>query len=143
MKTIILATAMLITTGAAWAQEVNFGDDGSEYAENGICDDGRFVGFGMAYDLDGKDILADATDCRFLYEKGGITLINEVTATASTQCDSIDFGDDTSKYANDSECDDPRFGGIGSADSLRMQNAWKDASDCRTQCLRGRIYLRQ
>ena len=55
----------------------------------------------------------------------------------------IDFGDDTSLYANDGECDDPRFEGPGMTttpllDSDRMH----DATDCRTAYEAGEIRLR-
>ena len=32
-----------------------------------------------------------------------------VAAAQSADIDAIDFGDDTSMWANDGECDDPRF----------------------------------
>ena len=37
------------------------------------------------------------------------------TATTATPNADIDFGDDSSEWANDGECDDPRFEGTGSA----------------------------
>ena len=49
---------------------------------------------------------------------------------------SIDYGDDTSTWANDGECDDPRFenapgsDGRGMAAVLLEQDEGHDATDC-------------
>jgi hypothetical protein len=53
-----------------------------------------------------------------------------------------DFGDDSSEWANDGECDDPRFMGDGSAETLLDADAHHDATDCRTLFAQGRIALR-
>ena len=53
-----------------------------------------------------------------------------------------DFGDDTSQWANDGECDDPRFEGKGSAETLLDADAYHDATDCRTLLDRGLVALR-
>jgi hypothetical protein len=42
----------------------------------------------------------------------------------------INFGDDSSVWANDAECDDPRFAGIGMADELITEDLYSDATDC-------------
>ncbi len=45
---------------------------------------------------------------------------------------SIDFGDDSGDFANDGECDDPRFRGQGMTSTPLMHDDIKrDASDCR------------
>ena len=54
----------------------------------------------------------------------------------------VDFGDDTSRWANDGECDDPRFEGPGMADKLMEEDRGHDATDCRTLFEQGRIQLR-
>ena len=54
-----------------------------------------------------------------------------------------DFGDDSSEWARDGECDDPRFEGEGSADTLLDANAYHDATDCRTLLGQGRISVRR
>lgn len=140
MKWFGLVLALMASPLAA--QSVNFGDDGGEYSNDGECDDPRFEGFGMASTLSEDDIQADATDCRFFFEKGTIYFIDETAARAATQCDAIDFGNNTSEWANDGECDDRRFSGPGAAGSLAMADSFRDAKDCRRQCNRGRIYLR-
>jgi hypothetical protein len=53
-----------------------------------------------------------------------------------------DFGDNTSQWANDGECDDPRFEGEGMAATLLEADAYHDATDCRTLVDRNRIALR-
>ncbi len=53
-----------------------------------------------------------------------------------------DFGDNTSQWANDGECDDPRFEGEGAADTLLDADRGHDATDCRKLFGAGRIALR-
>lgn len=56
----------------------------------------------------------------------------------------IDFGDDASEWANDFECDDPRFQGPGmTATPLLDSDIRHDATDCRTAFEQGRLQLRQ
>jgi len=52
---------------------INFGDDSSASAFDGICDDPRFQGRGAALELYESNILADATDCRAAYDAGTVT----------------------------------------------------------------------
>lgn len=56
---------------------------------------------------------------------------------------SIEWGDNTSQWANDGECDDPRFAGPGMAQTLLDVDRFHDANDCRSLYERGQIYLRQ
>ena len=58
----------------ALAQAPNFGDDSSQWSQDGECDDPRFQGAGMASTLIDADRFSDATDCRDLYNLGRITL---------------------------------------------------------------------
>ncbi|MFZ8952505.1 MAG: hypothetical protein ACO2ZB_02115 [Gammaproteobacteria bacterium] len=98
---------------------LNFGDDSSPFALDGECDDPRFKGNGMASTLLLSDIYRDATDCSTLYYDGQTSLLV-----------APEFGDDSSPFALDGECDDPRFQGTGMARVLREENTLKDASDC-------------
>jgi hypothetical protein len=84
----------------------------------------------------------DASDCRALYDAGRIRFWNPLEAQAATQCASIDFGTDTSQYANDGECDDIRFEGLTAASGLSAENTRADAADCRQLCERGAVSLR-
>jgi hypothetical protein len=57
---------------------------------------------------------------------------------------SVDFGDDTSKYARDGECDDKRFSGPGMTETALLDSDIKhDATDCRAAYRQGRLQLRQ
>ncbi len=51
----------------------------------------------------------------------------------------IDFGDDSSQWAHDGECDDPRFSGPGSAAELAEADYFRDASDCRAAMAAGTV----
>ena len=52
------------------------------------------------------------------------------------------FGDDSSEWANDGVCDDPRFAGFGVDHMLLMQDRGRDADDCRHLCSVGWVWLR-
>jgi hypothetical protein len=54
-----------------------------------------------------------------------------------------EFGDNSSHWANDGECDDPRFEGAGAADTLLEEDLGHDAADCRKLFDAGRITLRK
>jgi hypothetical protein len=62
--------------------------------------------------------------------------------SASSAFAQIDFGDNASLWANDGECDDPRFEGEGAADTLLDEDRGHDADDCRMLFEAGRIRLR-
>ena len=99
------ALALALSLGApAFAQDIDFGDDSSTFANDGQCDDPRFEGVGAALILSPVDELRDATDCQTAFVAGDITLIApaeddaEDTAEASISeplpTSDIDFGDD-------------------------------------------------
>ncbi|MCF6326033.1 MAG: hypothetical protein L3J21_01930 [Devosiaceae bacterium] len=117
-----------------------FGDNTSRWANDEECDDPRFAGNGMAAELVDDDLEHDATDCLTLYQAGSISLAQDSapTATATT---AVDFGNDSSEWANDGECDDPRFAGEGSASLLLDEDLGRDATDCRQLFESGEIYL--
>ena len=115
-----------------------FGDNTSQWANDGECDDPRFAGSGMAAELVDDDLEHDAADCLNLYQAGSISLVQDSAATAISD---MDFGDDSSQWANDGECDDPRFAGAGAASVLLDEDLGRDASDCRQLFESGQIYL--
>lgn len=123
--------------------EVDFGDDSSEWANDGECDDPRFTGAKMATELMPEDTLKDASDCKASFEAGDIRLIDYgvETSVIPTKIEDIDFGDDSSQWANDLECDDPRFGGQGMSRTLMSEDEMSDASDCRQAYEDGTIHL--
>jgi hypothetical protein len=53
-----------------------------------------------------------------------------LAGTASAQ-GRIQFGDDSSEWSFDGECDDPRFEGRGMASALLDEDRFRDATDCR------------
>ena len=117
----------------------DFGDDDSEWAFDDECDDSRFVGPGMTSTrLLDEDIGHDATDCRVAWENGELRFIG-----GGRQTDRPDFGDDDSEWANDGECDDPRFVGPGMTSTpLLREDMYHDAADCQTAWDAGEIELR-
>jgi len=140
------ADAAAVAPPAEAAGPIDFGDDSGRWANDGECDDPRFEGEGMAAVLVEEDRLRDASDCRSLFERGAIVLRGDAPAapppaTAPTSSAGIDFGDDSGRWANDGECDDPRFEGRGMADVLVDDDLFRDASDCRRLYEEGAIEL--
>ncbi len=120
----------VLAAGTVSAQEtVDFGDDSSEWARDGECDDPRFVGQGMASVLLDEDESRDASDCSDLFENGSISLRG--TADSIDKPGGIDFGDDSGTWVRDGECDDSRFEGAGMASYLVDAELYRDATDCR------------
>ena len=121
---------------------ISFGDDKGDWPKDGECDDRRFYGSAMASNLSWQFVGHDATDCQAALNAGSIALWSETASIAATQCSAIDFGDDTGPYPNDSECDDVRFEGRGTASVMNIENLGKDAADCSAQRTFGIISLR-
>lgn len=61
---------------------------------------------------------------------GGLVACGETTAPVTTAT-VIDFGNNSSQWALDGECDDPRFIGPASATTLLAEDAFRDATDCK------------
>ena len=129
---------------AASDSDIDFGDDSSQWANDGECDDPRFTGTGSATELLDADRLHDATDCKAAFEAGTVTLAPETATDTPVETPAAtlpDFGDDSSQWANDGECDDPRFTGAGSAAELLDADRMHDATDCRTAFENGTVTL--
>jgi hypothetical protein len=151
----VLAAATLIGLGlpqAAWADNIDFGDDASQFAKDGECDDMRFSGEGMTDTLlIDSDIRHDATDCRTAYEQGRLTYNgghrnggHDHSGHTGRDSSRIIWGDDSSKYAKDGECDDKRFEGPGMTDTPLLDSDIKhDATDCRVAYEQDRLQVRQ
>jgi hypothetical protein len=119
--------------------DYEFGDDASEFANDGECDDPRFQGEGMATSaLRDADLMHDRTDCETAYIAGRIEWADP-NATPPPEIGPGDFGDDTSQWANDGECDDPRFEGPGMAAQPVDEDIGRDATDCRSALEAGRV----
>ena len=70
-----IAVLSLANPASLAAQSVDFGDDASQFAKDGECDDMRFVGAGMTdTPLLDSDIKHDATDCRAAFNQGRLSL---------------------------------------------------------------------
>lgn len=54
----------------------------------------------------------------------------------------IEWGDNGSRWANDGECDDPRFAGPGVSSVTLAEDRYHDANDCRQLYEQGMIYLK-
>ncbi|MBB3992538.1 hypothetical protein GGR95_000157 [Sulfitobacter undariae] len=143
MKHIFLAMGLLVTLPqSGMAQSISFGDDSSEWSNDNECDDRRFYGAGMANGLDEDDIGKDRTDCKRGFDMGELKVWDFVQARAATQCDKVNYGDNSSEWAGDGECDDYRFEGPGSDGVQLREDIGKDAKDCRALCDAGKIALR-
>ena len=51
----------------------------------------------------------------------------------------MEFGNDAGEWANDGECDDPRFRGVGMAAIVSAAHEGRDATDCRALLDAGQI----
>jgi hypothetical protein len=145
----LLAAAMPMPAMAA--DTPNFGDDSGRFSKDGECDDMRFDGPGMTDTLlIDSDIFHDATDCRAAFNANRVRYLGghrngAPAATPSTRRDAsrIQWGNDTSKYAKDGECDDKRFTGPGMTSTpLLDSDISHDATDCRAAYEQNRLELR-
>ncbi len=95
------------------------GDDSGTFSNDGECDDARFSEEGDNSSYMREHVLRDATDCRQAFISGQVSL-------------SLDFGDDSGRWANDGVCDDSRFSGSARQDAAITSDSHhsKDASDC-------------
>ncbi len=126
-----LAAAILAAPALAQpAEEIDFGDDSSNWANDGECDDPRFEGEGMAASPLREDRSRDASDCRALYTEGRITFAAAQYDPSLTIFNGVQLGDDSGRYPNDGQCDDPRFIGAGMALSPDHPEILKDRTDC-------------
>lgn len=117
-------------------QTIDFGNDEGSFPNDEECDDPRFNG--PAVFSGGSQVRQDATDCRTLLYQGSVNFVGDENISVADDFDfgddpsfaDINFGDDLSDWANDGECDDPRFGGSGSANTILDEDAFHDATDC-------------
>lgn len=158
---LIGAFAALSAHAEAQYSVIDFGDDSSMWAQDGECDDPRFEGDGMtSTPLLDEDAYADRSDCEAAYRAGTLSYkVNwEPEDGASPAPDpvegnddfipiepppALDFGDNSSDWARDDECDDPRFEGPAMAVKLMEQDIGRDADDCRARYREGEIKLRE
>lgn len=125
---------------------IDFGDNSGPFVDDGECDDPRFEGPGTSDFSFEEGELTDAGDCSSLYLEGSLTYIDPASVDSPSvamdmDSTSIDFGNDSSLFANDGECDDPRFEGPGAASFSTVEDEMRDASDCRTMFESGQVSL--
>ena len=87
--------------------DIDFGDDLSQWSNDGECDDPRFDGEGSAVNLTDEHMGHDATDCRSLFLDGRVIYLGDDPSMDQISLDGVDFGNNTSQWAEDGECDDP------------------------------------
>lgn len=108
----------------------DWGDNTSQWANDGECDDMRFLGRGLTSTALPEDIGRDEVDCRAAYDAGSVGLNPLFRSPASDAA--IDYGDNSSSYANDGECDDLRFTGNYASTMIYLSDdVGHDANDCR------------
>lgn len=139
----LLCLAILAAPLSAVGQAIDFGDDSSERANDGECDDPLFDGPG-AFEWNDEAVwlsyeLHDATDCQALFDLGEVWLKGSAPPVIAEQA--IDFGDDSGNYPNDGECDDPRFEGPGAYSDPLEEDVLRDASDCLALFDSGQVWL--
>ncbi|ARO13753.1 putative protease ydgD [Ketogulonicigenium robustum] len=78
---------------------------------------------------------------RILTAAALVALCSAASAQTRTPASALDFGNDTSAWANDGECDDPRFAGPGASSLNVIVDLMKDATDCQTLYEAGEIWL--
>lgn len=135
----VVSILAIISAAPVMAQDVDFGDNTSDWANDGECDDSRFSGPGMTTTpLLDADIGHDANDCRIAFKAGLLTLAG--AASDDLIIDGIIFGNDQGDWSNDGECDDPRFTGAGMTTTpLLSTDVLRDASDCSAGYLAGTL----
>lgn len=148
MGCLIRIAFLLVVTlllGQATAQTLpDFGNDSGSYANDGECDDSRFIGPGRSTLTDGTHRWKDASDCRDAWREGTINWGN-VQTSVQAHSHSFDgtsepfFGDDSGEYAFDGECDDDRFYGSGRSVLTTGSHRGRDATDCREAWRRGTL----
>lgn len=144
-RTLFVAGLLLLAACVGPAIVINgidFGNNASKYARDGECDDPRFAGAGMATSLAAENVGRDGTDCSQLYLSQNVRLARSRSEWRKSQCVGISYGNNSSEYASDGRCDDPRFTGPGTASVLLLGDLKHDAKDCRTMCLAGEAWLR-
>lgn len=138
----MLAGAGVLAACVTTASGISFGSNSSEYANDNECDDPRFTGGGMATSLHVNNIGKDARDCQTLFSAQRIRLARTQDQWDTAQCRSIDYGNNSSTWARDNECDDPRFTGPGVDELLVFEDLKSDAADCRALCNAGEVWLK-
>lgn len=129
---VFTVSALPLTLAPAYAQDIDiaFGDDTSSWANDGECDDPRFEGAGMASGPLRENRLADATDCKTLFDEGEVRFSAVQYDPSLTIVNGTNLGDNSWLWAHDDECDDARFIGEGMASTPSLEAMARDRHDC-------------
>lgn len=117
--------------------DIDFGDNSGMFAGDGECDDPRFSGQDVAPKPSRSNIRRDADDCRAALVNGTARFDGELTPLHAGEIDGVNYGENTGNFADDGECDDPRFSGENVAATADRGHALKDAHDCYLAVSRG------
>lgn len=93
-------------------------NDSCQFANDGECDEARYGRAGVC--LDGSD----TSDCQAWIVQRETDFMNRARELGISDLDRQRLGNNTCRWSNDGECDDPTFGGTGACD------IGTDASDC-------------
>jgi hypothetical protein len=115
----------------ASSSDIDYGDDSGVWVNDGECDDPRFSGVGVAASTNRRNLMRDASDCRAAVAAGRAAYTGELPPAFEGEHDGVDFGDNSSDYAFDDMCDDPRFSGSGVTEGASRSGERRDAADCR------------
>lgn len=119
-----------------------FGDDSGQYPNDSECDDPNFIGPGVADGSSRENAGKDRSDCLESFQRGTAKRAPAIPVNTNLTYEGIRFGDNDSPFANDGECDDPRFTGAGMAASFREEDRNHDAADCLAAFQDGDIELK-
>ena len=119
------------------AGDVDYGDNSGTYVDDDECDDPRFSGAGVSEAASRANAGKDAHDCRAAVRAGEATYNGELPPLFAGVIDDVDYGDNSSSYAEDGECDDARFEGENVSGAASRDHTGKDAHDCRTAVVAG------
>jgi len=93
-------------------------DDSCAFANDGECDEYRFAGSGACQDG------SDRTDCSAWVVQRESDFLDRARALGVETSIIKSLGDNTCRWSNDGECDDPSLGGTGAC------TQGTDATDC-------------
>jgi hypothetical protein len=117
---------------------VDYGDNSGPYVDDAECDDRRFTGSGVAFRPSRENTRRDAHDCHAAVLAGTASFEGELPPLFEGAFEGVDLGDNTGPYADDGECDDPRFRGPGMATPpFSPDLEGHDAADCQYHLARG------
>ncbi len=96
-------------------------NDSCAFANDNECDEFRYGGTGSCQDG------SDTTDCAAWQVEREADFMERARALGLPEATTSNLGNNSCRWSNDNECDDPEFGGSGACE------AGTDASDCLTQ----------